>query len=132
MAINEPCIFEEKGKWTKHNIYLTMAIIAEYKLGGIALAILDYIIETYNQKKFTSLEKDASCSVSQTDLSKKLQTSPNVVYRAIKSLQDNKLIKITNKESRAGRGEYLYKPNIHLLNSILKEYLKMNPDDKTT
>ena len=122
-------VFNDNGKWSKSNIYFEMAVMSKYKLGGFQLAILSYIVNSYN-RAVLSYKPMKGCNVSYLELARRCNCPEVTAKKAIKVLLDEKLIEQTNRQERQGRKSYCYVPNVKKLNKITDEYLKDIPEDK--
>lgn len=126
-------VFNDDGKWSKENIYLSMALLSKYRLSGNHLGVLLYIISAYNRKVFSyKTEEETGVSVSYDDLQKYLISSEKTPKNVIKALLEWKLIECENLKQRDGKAKYQYKPNIRLLNKVLSDYLENFPELKNT
>lgn len=126
-------VFNDDGKWSKENIYLSMALLSKYRLSGNHLGVLLYIISAYNRKAFSyKTEEETVVSVSYDDLQKYLISSEKTPKNVIKALLEWKLIECENLKQRDGKAKYRYKPNIRLLNKVLSDYLENFPELKNT
>ncbi len=122
-------VFNNDGKWSKGNIYFDIAIMSIYKLGGFQLAILSYIVNSYNREVFSYREQKA-CKISYSDLVKRCNCAEKTVRNAIQVLLDEQLIKCINSNTRRGRNSYYYIPNETKINQITNDYLADLPEDK--
>lgn len=130
--MNKP-VFNDNGKWSKGNIYLSMALVSKYRLSGNHLAVLLYIISAYNRKIFSyKTEEETSVFVSYDDLQHYLNSNEKTPKNVVKALLEWKLIICENLDERKGKSKYQYKPNVKLLNEILSEYLDNFPELKNT
>lgn len=130
--MNKP-VFNDNGKWSKGNIYLSMALVSKYRLSGNHLAVLLYIISAYNRKIFSyKTEEETSVFVSYDDLQHYLKSNEKTPKNVVKALLKWKLIICENLDERKGKSKYQYKPNVKLLNEILSEYLDNFPELKNT
>lgn len=129
----EKPVFNDNGKWSKGNVYLSMALSSKYRLSGNHLAVLLYIISEYNRKVFSyKTEAETGVSVSYDDLQCYLNSSEKTPKNVIKALLEWKLINCENLKQRDGKAKYQYKPNVKLLNKILNDYLEDFPELKNT
>lgn len=127
--MNNVTVFNDGLKWSKVNTPLAIAVISEYKLGGIQLAILLYIIDNYNRDVF-SYKQQKGCKVSYTELAHKCSCPTITAKKNIQTLLEKKLIICANSEERKGRKSYCYVPNVEKLNGMLEDYLQAHPEDK--
>lgn len=121
-------VFCEKGKWSKCNTFLPVAIMGEYKLGGFQLALLLYIIACYDKEILTFHKKDIWVSLSYEDIAHKLNTNKDTAKKTIKRLIELKLVK--QIDIRNGRTKSKYIPNEELIRSMMDKYLNDCGDDK--
>ena len=83
----EKPVFNDNGKWSKGNVYLSMALLSKYRLSGNHLAVLLYIISAYNRKVFSyKTEEETGVSVSYDDLQCYLNSSEKTPKNVIKAL----------------------------------------------
>lgn len=122
-------VFDDNGKWSKANIYFEMAIMSKYKLGGFQLAILSYIVNSYDRLTLC-YKPSKGCSVSYSELAQRCNCPEVTIRKAIKILLDEGLIIRKNEQERKGRKSYCYIPNVEKLKEITNEYLQYNPEDK--
>lgn len=113
--------------------FFEVAIIADYNLGQVGLAVLSLIVKMYTRNVTIdkACEKDVVIYYSYEDIAKRTCRSKTGVIKAIKILLDEELIKRTNNGVRSGRGKYGYIPNHTKFNEILEKYLDEFPEDKT-
>lgn len=123
-------VFDECGKWSKGNIYFTLAVMGEMYLSGMQLAILSYIVDSYNRECFRQSYKEnpknVECEMSYSDLAEKLRCDVSTIRKSLGHLVELKLL---NRVGRKGRTSYRYIPNELELNAILKRYLEEIPSD---
>lgn len=130
---NRNFVFVSGGRWCKHNVCQSTALLSAYPdLGARELALLDYVISWSEREK--ALDNDnIDLSLSYEDVLYIFQLpahNKNTAKRILKSLCDKELITKVNENNRKGRSSYIYLPNVQKIRKAIFTHLERNEIDK--
>lgn len=126
---NKRPIFVEGGRWCKHNVCQSVALLAAYpNLSARELALLDYIISWSEREKALGKDEiDLALSYEDVLYIFNIPTSNKTsATRILNSLCKYGLISKVNPDNRKGRAKYIYLPNTTKIRKAIMEYLKNN------
>lgn len=130
---NKRPIFVEGGRWCKHNVCQSVALLAAYpNLSARELALLDYIISWSEREKALGKDEiDLALSYEDVLYIFNIPTSNKTsATRILNNLCKYGLISKVNPDNRKGRAKYIYLPNTTKIRKAIMEYLKNNECDK--
>lgn len=123
---NKRPIFVEGGRWCKHNVCQSVALLSAFpNLSARELAVLDYIVSVHDRQLWHRSEFfDVALSVNDIaemlNLPKANRTS---AMRVINNLLKYELIVVANKEKLKGQ-KAIYLPNVTKIRKAIKQHLK--------
>ena len=130
---NKRPIFVDGGRWCKHNVCQSVAILAAYSnLSAREIALLDYIISwSEREKALGKDEVDLALSYDDVQIIFNLPASnKTTAKRILNNLCKYGLISKVNPNNRKGRAKYIYLPNTTQIRKAIMEHLKDNECDK--
>lgn len=132
--MSDELCFIDGCSWSVNNTFLFPAILSKvdsnnkpvYTMGRYALGVFHYIVSEYN--KLVKLSKPQnSVELSYSDIQDKFNVEKKTAITVIKKLLEVGLIIKVKKNT--GRSKSRYKPNVELINNLLKEYIEKNQID---
>lgn len=132
--MSDELCFMDGCSWSVNNTFLFPAILSKvdsnnkpvYTMGRYALGVFHYIVSEYN--KLVKLSKPQnSVELSYSDIQDKFNVEKKTAITVIKKLLEVGLIIKVKKNT--GRSKSRYKPNVELINNLLKEYIEKNQTD---
>lgn len=132
--MSDELCFIDGCSWSVNNTFLFPAILSKvdsnnkpvYTMGRYALGVFHYIVSEYN--KLVKLSKPQnSVELSYSDIQDKFNVEKKTAITVIKKLLEVGLIIKVKKNT--GRSKSRYKPNVELINNLLKEYIEKNQTD---
>lgn len=130
---NKRPIFVEGGRWCKHNVCQSVALLVAYpNLSARELVLLDYIISWSEREKALGKDEiDLALSYEDVLYIFKLPASNKTsATRILNNLCKYELISKVNPDNRKGRSRYVYVPNTNKIRNAIKKHLRYNECDK--
>lgn len=128
MSNNEKKVYVDGGRWCKHNVCQSMALLSAYPTLGVReLALLDYIISWSDREKSCKGEY-IDVAISLTEIQSMLNLNHrNQAYRIVQHLVALNLITATDVK---GSAKGIYYPNVYKIRKAIKAHLKEWQIDK--
>ena len=130
---NRRLIFVDSGRWCKHNVCQSVALLAAYpNLGARELALLDYIISWSEREKVLNKE-EIDLALSYEDVLYIFDIpahNKNAAVRILQNLCKVGLISKVNANNRQGRSKFSYLPNTTKIRKAIAKHLQRNDIDK--
>lgn len=130
---NKRPIFVDGGRWCKHNVCQSVALVAAYpNLSARELALLDYIVSWSEREKVLGKDEiDLALSYEDVQIIFNIPASNKTsAKRILQDLCDIGLISKVNPDNRKGRSKYVYLPNTKKIRDAIKKHLQCNECDK--
>lgn len=130
---NKRPIFVEGGRWCKHNVCQSVAILSAFpNLSARELALLDYIVSWSEREKVLGKDEiDLALSYEDVQIIFNIPASNKTsAKRILQNLCDIGLISKVNTDKRKGRSKYVYLPDTTKIRNAIKKHLQRNDCDK--
>lgn len=128
MSDSEKKVYVDGGRWCKHNVCQSIALLSAYPTLGVReLALLDYIISWSDREK--------SCKGDYTDIAislSEIQSMFNLNHRnqAYRIVQHLIAVDLINAIEVKGSAKGIYYPNVYKIRKAIKAHLRKWPIDK--
>lgn len=122
---NERPIFVEGGRWSKHNVCQSVALLSAFpNLSARELAVIDYIVSVHDRElscrsEFFDVALSVNDIAEMLNLPKYNRTS---AMRVVNNLLKYELIVVANKEKLKGQ-KAIYLPNVRKIRKAIKRHL---------
>lgn len=130
---NKRPIFVEGGRWCKHNVFQSVALVSAFpNLSARELALLDYIASWSEREKVLGKD-EVDLALSYEDVLYIFNipaSNKTTAVRILNNLCKYGLISKVNPNDRKGRAKYTYLPNTNKIRNAIKKHLKDNECDK--
>ncbi|MBD5210249.1 MAG: hypothetical protein HDS77_03100 [Bacteroidales bacterium] len=129
---NERPIFVEGGRWSKHNVCQSVALLSAFpNLSARELAVIDYIVSVHDRElscrsEFFDVALSVNDIAEMLNLPKSNRTS---AMRVVNNLLKYELIVVANKEKLKGQ-KAIYLPNVTKIRKAIKQHLKVFKCDR--
>lgn len=124
-------LFEERGKWVKHNLYdgvVYYRLCRRYKIDKLGGYIMDYIGSWCDRGQMTYNQEDNICYLSYEDIAYMYEVTKSMAATTVSKLLKHNLIERVNV--RKGKSKSGYKLNLSLITQEKNKYLNANEIDK--
>lgn len=129
---NKRPIFVKSGRWCKHNVCQSVALLSAFpNLGARELAVLDYIMSVHDRQLYC-MSEFCDVALSVNDIAEMLnlpKANRTSAMRIVNNLLKYGLIVVANEEKLKGQ-KAIYLPNVTKIRKAIGAHLKIFDCDR--